>query len=96
MDSLLPDRALHDLSIPEDCIVLLIVEQGGPKDGEMEDLVTGSAEIKLPRCTPLRTPDYVYDSSLYVDVATHGISESGERRDVLIHEGEHDKHGGSR
>ena len=69
------------------------MQNGGPQNAEMEDLMAGPAEVEFAWCASLWAPDHVDHGTLDVDVATKGVDEARVGRDVRVHEGEHDKHG---
>ena len=62
----------------------------------MEYLVTGSAKVEPARCTTLRALDHVDYRTLNVNIDAQRVNERGMRRDILLHEGEHEEHGGCR
>ena len=72
-ESLFPNRTLHYLSIPEDCVVFSVVHQGGPKHCKVEYLVARATEVKLSWRAALRTPCHVDYGALDIDVAAESI-----------------------
>lgn len=89
---MIPNGALHDLSVLEDSVVLCEVEECGTQDCEVEDLVTGSTHIEFSWWASLRTPDHVDYRTLDINVASYPVDHSTVRCDVWIHEGEHKEH----
>ena len=66
---MLPERAFHHLSRPEQLVIFEVVEQGGAEHTEVEYLMTSSAEVKAAWSAPFWALNHVYDRSLNVDIA---------------------------
>lgn len=94
--SMLPDRTLHELSVPEGKIVRWKVHEGTTQNSEVKDLVAGPAVVKLAWWAPLRTPNHVDYGALNVGVATKGVDPGLHCWHVLIHESKHNEHDSSR
>ena len=71
--SLLPNRTLHYLPVPEDRIVFGVVHQASPQYSKVENLVAGTAEVKLSWSAALRTPCHVDYGPLDIDVSAEGV-----------------------
>ena len=91
--SLLPNRTLHYLPVPEDRIVFGIVHQGGPQHSKVENLVASTTKVKLSRSAALWTPCHVDYGPLDIDVSTEGVDPEWVLRDILIHKAKHEEHG---
>ena len=68
------------------------MEQGCSQNAEVEDLVTGSAEIEASRRTPFWNFHDEDDCTLDVDVSAKRDHPGVMRSDIFIHELEHNEH----
>ena len=88
---MIPDGAEHLLTGAEGQLIGRVLEKGGRKHEEVEDIVTRPAQVEVARLAPFGAANDVEDRALNVNIAAQREHPRVVRRDVVLHEGENEE-----